>query len=89
MNRPPMERTAGTIKLFRKAQRLAAEIGIKLEEAAPGDASDGNFISALGVPALDGRGASGEGAHAAHEAIVLEHLPLRTALLAARIADMD
>ena len=89
LNRPPMERTAGTVKLFRKAQSLAAEMGFKLDEAATGGASDGNFTSALGVPTLDGMGAVGDGAHAAHESIVLEHLPRRTALLAAMIANVD
>src|ERR1019366_1091936 len=32
MNRPPLERTAGVRALFRKAQRLAAELGVELEE---------------------------------------------------------
>lgn len=89
LNRPPMERTEGTVKLFRRAQELASEIGIRLEEAATGGGSDGNFTSALGVPTLDGMGAVGEGAHAAHESIVLEHLAPRTALLAAMIAAID
>jgi glutamate carboxypeptidase len=44
--------------------------------------SDGNFTSALGIPTLDGLGAVGEGAHAAHESVLLEELPRRTALLA-------
>lgn len=82
INRPPMERTRGTAKLFERARALAAEIGIALEEAATGGASDGNFTSALGIPTLDGMGAVGEGAHARHESIVVEHLAPRTALLA-------
>ncbi len=63
-----------------------AELGIDLEEAATGGASDGNLTSALGIPTLDGMGAVGEGAHARHESIVLEHLAPRTALLAAMLA---
>jgi glutamate carboxypeptidase len=82
MNRPPMERTRGTVKLFARARGLAAEIGLALEEAATGGASDGNFTSALGIPTLDGMGAVGEGAHARHESIFVEHLAARTALLA-------
>jgi len=82
VNRPPMERTAGTVKLYRKARALAAELGLGLEEAATGGASDGNFTSALGIPTLDGMGAVGEGAHADHESVVIEHLAPRTALLA-------
>jgi glutamate carboxypeptidase len=82
INRPPMERTRGTIRLYREARAMAAELGFALEEAATGGASDGNFTSALGIPTLDGMGAVGEGAHASHESILLEHLAPRTALLA-------
>jgi glutamate carboxypeptidase len=86
INRPPMERRRGTVKLFERARALAAELGWVLEEAATGGASDGNFTSALGIPTLDGMGAVGEGAHARHESVVLEHLAPRTALLAAMLA---
>ena len=87
INRPPMERTKGTIKLFHKARSLAAELGFALEEAATGGASDGNFTSALGVPTLDGMGAVGEGAHASQESVLIGHLAPRTALLAAILVD--
>jgi glutamate carboxypeptidase len=83
INRPPMERTRGTVRLYQRARMLAADLGFKLEEAATGGASDGNFTSAIGVPTLDGMGAVGEGAHASHESILIEHLAPRTALLAA------
>ena len=86
INRPPMERTRGTVHLFEQARALAGELGFVLNEAATGGASDGNFTSALGVPTLDGMGAVGEGAHASHESIVLEHLAPRTALLAGMLA---
>ncbi|KAA6463412.1 M20 family metallopeptidase [Acidobacteria bacterium AB60] len=86
INRPPMERTRGTVALYQKARSRAAELGIDLQEAATGGASDGNFTSALGVPTLDGMGAVGEGAHASHESVLLEHLAPRTALLAAMLA---
>jgi glutamate carboxypeptidase len=89
INRPPMERKAGTIALFKQARSLAAEIGFDLQEAATGGGSDGNFTAALGVPTLDGMGAVGEGAHAAHESVVIEHLVPRTALLAAMIANVE
>jgi glutamate carboxypeptidase len=89
INRPPMERKAGTIALFKKARSLAAELGFTLEEAATGGGSDGNFTAALGVPTLDGMGAVGDGAHAAHESVVIEHLVPRTALLAAMIASVE
>jgi len=86
INRPPMERTRGTVKLFKKAQSLAAQLDWQLTEAGTGGASDGNFTSALGIATLDGMGAVGEGAHATHESILIDHLAPRTALLAAMMA---
>ena len=88
MNRPPMERKPGTVALYRQARKLAAELGFTLDEAATGGGSDGNFTAALGMPTLDGLGAVGEGAHAAHESVAIEHLVPRTALLAALIATL-
>ncbi len=86
MNRPPMERKAGTVRLFRLAQRLAKEMGWRLEEAATGGGSDGNFTAAMGVATLDGMGAVGAGAHAAHEHVVAGKLVERTVLLAGVVA---
>jgi glutamate carboxypeptidase len=86
INRPPMERTRGTVQLFQLARSLAADLGITLDEAATGGASDGNFTSALGIPTLDGMGAVGEGAHASHESILIDQLATRTALLAGMLA---
>ena len=86
INRPPMERNRATVQLYHRAQALAAELDYPLAEAAVGGASDGNFTSALGIPTLDGMGAVGEGAHAAHESIFIEHLAPRTALLAGMLA---
>ncbi|MGC2698124.1 MAG: M20 family metallopeptidase [Candidatus Angelobacter sp.] len=88
INRPPMERTEGTVRLFSIAQELARGIGMELDESATGGGSDGNFTSALGLPTLDGLGALGEGAHAANESIVVDELPRRTALLAGLIQSL-
>lgn len=85
LNRPPMERTKGTVALFKRAATLAGRMGFVLQEAATGGGSDGNFTSALGVPTLDGMGAVGEGAHAAHESLLLKDLAPRTAMLAAML----
>ncbi len=82
LNRPPLERGAGVRRLFRTARKLALEMGIELEESSTGGGSDGNFSAALGVPTLDGLGAVGEGAHAAHESILINRIADRTALVA-------
>lgn len=85
INRPPMERTAGVAKLYDQAKSIARELGWKLTEAAVGGGSDGNFTAALGIPTLDGLGGVGDGAHAAHEHILISELPRRAALLASLI----
>lgn len=80
--RPPMERTEGVAKLFALAQAVGAELGVSVEEGSTGGGSDGNFCAALGVPTLDGLGAIGDGAHAAHEHILVPALAPRAALVA-------
>jgi glutamate carboxypeptidase len=85
INRPPMERTKQVVALFQLACKIAGELGIALEEIAVGGSSDGNFTAGIGIPTLDGLGAVGEGAHAAHESIVAAELPRRAALLAGLI----
>ncbi|MGW7621525.1 M20 family metallopeptidase [Streptomyces antimycoticus] len=79
-NRPPMVPNEPSRRLFEQAHAVAAEHGWELEETAVGGASDGNFVSALGRPVLDGLGALGSGAHARHEHTVLAPIPVRTAL---------
>jgi len=86
INRPPMERTPAVAALYAKASAVAKELGWKLDEAAVGGGSDGNFTAALGIPTLDGLGVVGEGAHAEHESILISELPRRAALLAGLIA---
>jgi len=85
VNRLPMERTAGVATLYKKAQGIASHLGWKLEEAAVGGGSDGNFTAGMGIPTLDGMGGVGEGAHAVHEFIVISELPRRALLLAGMI----
>ena len=82
INRPPMERTAGVVRLFELARAVADEQGWRLEEGMTGGGSDGNFTAALGVPTLDGLGAVGDGAHALHEHVVIKDLAPRAALVA-------
>jgi glutamate carboxypeptidase len=86
LNRPPMERSPGIVKLFRTARKLGEELGVSLEESLTGGGSDGNFTAALGVPTLDGLGAVGEGAHAANESILVDRIADRTALIGKLLA---
>lgn len=79
---PPMERSERIGALFKRARQLAAELGLELGEATVGGASDGCTCAALGLPVLDGMGAVGDGAHAAHEHIDVASMPVRSALVA-------
>jgi glutamate carboxypeptidase len=81
-DRPPFERTRAVGRLFDVARSVAAGLGVDLAEGATGGASDGNITAALGVPTLDGLGAVGDGAHAAHEHVVIDALPARAAIVA-------
>jgi glutamate carboxypeptidase len=88
-DRPPLERTAGVVRLYEWARDVARELGQELAEGSTGGGSDGNLTAALGVPTLDGLGAVGDGAHALHEHVEIEALAGRAALLAGLITRID
>ncbi|MEX2104697.1 MAG: M20 family metallopeptidase [Bacilli bacterium] len=89
VNRPPMERSDGTVDLFQKAKHIAKQVlGYELKEESVGGGSDGNFTAALGIPTLDGLGAKGDGPHAIHEHILIDQLPVRAALFAHLLIDI-
>jgi glutamate carboxypeptidase len=81
-NRPPMG-AESSAALFKLAGQVAAELGLgRLDGVHVGGGSDGNFTAGVGCPTLDGLGAVGGGAHAAHEHVIVEEMPRRAALLA-------
>ena len=86
-DRPPLEARMSA-SLFARAQLLANQMNLSLGECTVGGGSDGNFTAALGIPTLDGLGAVGDGAHSAHEHILINTMPARVALLAALLASM-
>lgn len=83
INRPPMERTEDVAKMYEMAKSIAInDLGmIDLPERAVGGGSDGNFTCVL-APTIDGLGAVGDGAHAAHEYLIVAEMPKRAALVA-------
>ncbi|AWV23803.1 Carboxypeptidase G2 precursor [Roseomonas mucosa] len=85
MNRPPMEETAETLRLYETARELARQAGYDLPKQHRGGGSDGNFTAALGIPTLDGLGCTGAGAHAPHEHILWRDLAARGQVLAGLI----
>ena len=88
INRGPVERTAAVVRLYHHAREIAASLGVELGEQSVGGASDGNFVAALNVPVLDGLGPDGDGAHAAHEHILVSDIARRGALIAGLIASL-
>ncbi len=87
--RPPLERGPHVQRLFDLARAAGEAMGLDVREGATGGASDGNFTAALGVPTLDGLGATGDGAHARHEHVDIASLPDRVALAAAILMAID
>ncbi|OTG85366.1 peptidase M20 [Acinetobacter sp. ANC 4558] len=87
--RPPMQITQNSEHLFSKAQSIARKLGFSLEAKTVGGGSDGNFTAALGLPTLDGLGATGSGIHARHEHILVANIVPRTALLAGMILEQN
>ena len=87
-NRPPLE-PSSTMALYERAEKVAKELGMPhLGHASVGGASDGNFAAAAGAQVLDGLGAIGDGAHAAHEWVDVSTLEVRSKLLHALIKDL-
>ncbi|MFB9991856.1 M20 family metallopeptidase [Deinococcus oregonensis] len=87
LNRPPFERGPQTMALYARAQALAHTLGFSLTEEVVGGGSDGNFTAPL-APTLDGLGAPGDGAHAAHEHVRLDRWPYHVALLTALLREV-
>jgi glutamate carboxypeptidase len=82
VTRPPLEPSEAGERLYQRAAVVARALGHDLPAGSVGGASDGNFTAALGIPTIDGLGAVGGGAHARHEHVRVEALPLRAALVA-------
>jgi glutamate carboxypeptidase len=80
ISQPPMEPLPRNQALWRQARDLGRRLGLELDQAAVGGSSDGNTTSQY-TATLDGLGAVGDGAHAAHEQVLIGQLVPRSALL--------
>ncbi len=85
---PPLERTDVSRRLFRRARRIAAGMGLNLREGKTGGGSDASLASSLGLPTLDGLGPDGGGIHAENEHVLLSSLVDRTALLTCLLLEL-
>jgi len=88
INRPPLEHAA-TKELYELIEDVAAKNNLPpVGHVSVGGASDGNLAAAVGAKVLDGLGASGNGAHAAHEHIFASRVPNRIALISGFIKEL-
>ncbi len=79
--RPVMEMCEETEKLIQVAGEVGKEVGVTVTHTATGGGSDGNFLSPLQVPILDGLGPVGGKFHTDEEYLEISSLVPRTALL--------
>lgn len=86
VGRAPLERTPRNLALWERAQAIGSELGLDLEQGEAGGASDGNFTSQH-TATLDGLGAVGDGAHAAHEFVYIDRALERAALLTGLLSE--
>lgn len=85
-NRPPMAEAAGELpEIIREASR---ELGMDYLTVRPGGVSDGNFVSALGVPTIDGLGPCGGMMCSPEEYLEIDSMVPCAARLAAVIAKL-
>ncbi len=86
--RPPMEKTEETMKLFYDI--LAVTQKYKLGSLTPvqsGGGSDSCYTQAAGIPSLCGIGGSGEFCHTPEEYVLKESIPLRAKIISAFLCE--
>lgn len=85
---PPMEDTPASRRMFDRARKIAADLGVALGGAVTGGVGDANVIAGIGVPTLDGFGPVGGADHTPEEWLDTSTVPVRVALLASLITDL-
>lgn len=81
ITRPPMPLMSQNEQLYNDFASVARSLGMELGTFHSGGGSDANFISALGVPTIDGVGPRGGGHHSETEYLELSSLEKRIGLL--------
>jgi glutamate carboxypeptidase len=77
----PFERNDANARLVQLVKDAGLTLGLSIEDVSNGGASDGNNTAGLGIPTVDGLGATGGLAHNPDEYIEVEHIPVRIALI--------
>ena len=84
---PPWPHAASTDALLVRANKLYAELGRQLTPISVGSSADVAYAAETGVPALDGFGLEGDGAHGPDDQADLSTLTPRAYLLARVLMD--
>ncbi|MBR1918030.1 MAG: M20/M25/M40 family metallo-hydrolase [Spirochaetales bacterium] len=87
IDRLALVETPESMALYTKLRKCASEIGVELGKAMTGGTSDGNDVSAMGIPVLDGLGAVGDGAHSLTEHLDIDSVAKRAAIFAGFFAE--
>ncbi len=88
LNRPPLCMVPGSEILHQKVEEISNELNIPYLTAVAGGVSDGNFVSALGVPTIDGMGPVGGMMCCPEEYLEIDTLANHAARLSALIASL-
>lgn len=72
--RPPLIKLATSQSLIDRYLAVSEELGHPTQESSAGGVSDGNILSGLGVPCLDGLGSYGDHPHTKQEYIIRKSL---------------
>ena len=87
--RPPMVKTEASDILYQRYKKVSESLGIPCGEMATGGGSDANFLSAMGIPVIDGVGAVGNHSHTKQEYTIkhsiLDRIKIFTLLMAEEI----
>lgn len=86
---PALERSEDNSALVGLAKKAGDMIGLDISEIDDPTATDANWFCYYGVPAVDAFGPVQRGMHTTEEKILLETIPLKTALFAVMLGIMD
>ena len=87
--RPAMEFNKKTNTLLKLTEKIYRNARIKFSHTSTGGGSDGNYLSAMGVPVLDGLGPIGGRLHTEFEYLQLKSILKRGAILGSLILQLS
>lgn len=79
-HRKPKKMDEKTLKLFELIAKIGKDLGQEIAWKFSGGCSDGNNLSAAGLPTVDTLGVCGGNIHSADEYLITESLPMRARL---------